>query len=488
MASNLITKEYWQKPVVVGVIAILLLAINLFLKLFWYADVSLWLDEAFTIFEAEKPVSWIIADCKTDQNPPLYLIIVHYWIKLFGISEFDVRSLSIFASSFTPVVLFLGFRKYLGFNVVLFAALLLTFSDVHFFYANEARTFALISFLCAISFWLFFRSFYKGNYVVYILLGLVNTSMIFCHYIAVFIPIAQAFISLFFLREKKGFFKGILISNVIVLLSVVPWLRYIISAMPEEGVYWLQPPGIKQLAGLFIRFTGGKVFLGLYVLIAAVWLFYRRNELLQYLKKGAEKKFIILTLVAWIAVPVTLDLVASLKTPVFLDRYLLYSSLGFYLLLGYFIFDLPIKAYVKSIGAGILVLVFLFTLNVNITKDEDWRGAIAHLKEVRENNELVVCCAWYTNIAFTYYYAPYSHPYWAAAEELHKENIQFTNTLDSETFNSFRLSDKVYVVLGHFEDADPDGTVIKTIEKQYKRVGEESFEKIKVLEYERNDY
>lgn len=485
--TNSTTKSFSTKryiwPTTIG-----LLVLNLFLKLFWYADISLWLDEAFSIFQAQKDIGEIIEACKVDQNPPLYLILLHYWMDIFGMSEFSVRGFSIFFSSLTPVALFIGLRKYLGFGVTLFAALLFSFSDVHFFYANEARTFALVGFLCAVSFGLFFRCFYKGSYLFYTLLGLVNLTAIYCHYIAVFIPVTQFFVGLFYIRDGKGFVKGLLISNTIALIALLPWVRYVIEAMPEKGIYWLQPPGIKQLAGLFIRFSGGKIFLGLFALVALVWLFYNRSRITKLFNWKRNEKFALISLVSWVAIPVLLDYLVSLKAPVFLDRYLLYVSLGFYLLLGYFLFNLPGKVNLRLMVAFTLVLMFVVTLKIDITKDEDWRSAVAKLKEERQGKQTVVCSAWYTNMIFAYYYDKeiFKH-YHQLPDLLKEENIYFTNTLDISTLDQFNPTKELYVVLGHSEDADPEETVLGTIELQYQKVQEKNFEKIKVISYKAMD-
>ncbi|MBK7204341.1 hypothetical protein [Candidatus Amarolinea dominans] len=60
---------------------------------------SLWLDEVFSLFWASKPVGDIVRVGLTlteDKHPPLYYLLLHGWIGLFGATDAAVRSLGVF--------------------------------------------------------------------------------------------------------------------------------------------------------------------------------------------------------------------------------------------------------------------------------------------------------------------------------------------------------------------------------------------------------
>lgn len=60
---------------------------------------SLWLDEVFSLFWASKPAGDIVRVGLTlteDKHPPLYYLLLHGWIGLFGATDAAVRSLGVF--------------------------------------------------------------------------------------------------------------------------------------------------------------------------------------------------------------------------------------------------------------------------------------------------------------------------------------------------------------------------------------------------------
>ena len=81
---------------------VFLIIINVVIKFFQISDSSIWLDEAHTAYQSLKSISEIISDSSKDQNPPLYFIMIHFWVKIFGISEFGIRSLSALLSIAQP--------------------------------------------------------------------------------------------------------------------------------------------------------------------------------------------------------------------------------------------------------------------------------------------------------------------------------------------------------------------------------------------------
>ncbi|MGD2143899.1 MAG: glycosyltransferase family 39 protein, partial [Anaerolineae bacterium] len=107
---------------------------------------GLWIDEAFSIWLARRPLGemlhWV---AEVDQHPPLYYALLHGWTEVFGDSEASARSLSaLFGSLTIPVVYLLG-RRLSGEKVGLLAALILAVSPFHVRFAQEARMYTLLA-------------------------------------------------------------------------------------------------------------------------------------------------------------------------------------------------------------------------------------------------------------------------------------------------------------------------------------------------------
>lgn len=113
---------------------------------------SLWADEAWSVLLAQKPVATIIRNLLHDSSPPLYYLILKFWIQLFGNSEIALRSLSaLFSSASLLTAGFLAWR--LTKNRLITAGIItfLAFSPTQLYFAQETRTYAMASFLFLIA-------------------------------------------------------------------------------------------------------------------------------------------------------------------------------------------------------------------------------------------------------------------------------------------------------------------------------------------------
>jgi hypothetical protein len=91
---------------------------------------------------------WVI---KIDQHPPLYYVLLHYWIGLNGNSPYDVRLLSVLLSAGTIPVIYLIGKRLSGATMGLAAAAILAFTPFHIHYAQETRMYTLLMFNAAVA-------------------------------------------------------------------------------------------------------------------------------------------------------------------------------------------------------------------------------------------------------------------------------------------------------------------------------------------------
>ncbi len=109
---------------------------------FWTRS-PLWLDEALTVDIARHPLSQLHALLREDGAPPLYYVLLHFWMRVFGTSNLGVRSLSGVISVLTlPVGWLLG-RSY-GRQGAWATLVLLAASPFAIYYGTEARMYSLV--------------------------------------------------------------------------------------------------------------------------------------------------------------------------------------------------------------------------------------------------------------------------------------------------------------------------------------------------------
>lgn len=70
----------------------LILVAGFLLRIYKLSSQSIWLDEAYSIYHSQQNFMHVVSF--KDLSPPLYYILLHFWIRLTGTSEFSVRLLS----------------------------------------------------------------------------------------------------------------------------------------------------------------------------------------------------------------------------------------------------------------------------------------------------------------------------------------------------------------------------------------------------------
>lgn len=116
-------------------LAILLLA--LLLRLVFLGSKSIWLDEAFSVWNASRTPAEIW-NATNDNHPPLYYLILRAWMAL-GDDEAVIRLPSVFISMAGLALLFILARRLFDTRVALFALALLALAPLDLWYAQEAR-------------------------------------------------------------------------------------------------------------------------------------------------------------------------------------------------------------------------------------------------------------------------------------------------------------------------------------------------------------
>ncbi len=315
---NLI-KGYQERFILLGLLLLAFVSRFIFIS---STDISH--DEPFSIFHSQAGVPEIIQRLKPYNNPPLFEIILHFWTKITGgISPIQVRSLSLLFSVLTIVPLFLMVNKFKGKLVAISVCLIFIFSSYHIGFSHEARTYSMWLFftVCSIYYFSILISELNSKKLHLALYIFFTTLMLYSHFFAIWVIFSQGIFLLLFNRNKL-FSKPILISFSVILVLFLPYIKIILVRFTDSASSgtWVETPPPSELYETIRKFCNQPViaiaFIGSFILSVTKI----KNDLfLKYL------------LIAFV-VPFFSIFLLSYKIPMFVDRYLIFTSIPFYIL------------------------------------------------------------------------------------------------------------------------------------------------------------
>src|SRR3954452_2460761 len=120
---------------------------------------SYWYDEAITVDLVHGSFGHMLAGVHDHEaTPPLYFALAWLWAHIFGDSETGLRSLSAVVGVLTVPVAYLVGREVAGRRTAVIVAAFAALSPALIWYSQEARSYALMVLLCALSLLFFVRA------------------------------------------------------------------------------------------------------------------------------------------------------------------------------------------------------------------------------------------------------------------------------------------------------------------------------------------
>ncbi len=110
---------------------------------FFVTRSDLWLDEALTVNIARLPLSQLHEALKHDGAPPLFYVLLHFWMQLFGTGDTAVRALAGCFMVGAVVVTWFAARRIGGERLAWLSALVMATSPYAIRYATETRMYSL---------------------------------------------------------------------------------------------------------------------------------------------------------------------------------------------------------------------------------------------------------------------------------------------------------------------------------------------------------
>lgn len=475
----------------IKLIPIFFVIVNFLFKIIGIRKEAIAGDEPFTIFVAHRDVSDIVTYLSNYNNPPLYELLLHFWMKMFGNGEMAVRFLPLIFSSLAVYFVYKIAHLLRNRKAAVFASVLFTFSTFLYTFAQESRVYSLFMLLALASCYLFILILKYNKTKSKIAFVIVTTLILYAHYFGFFVLFVQGFMLLMNPEFRKKFWKFLLLYFTVFLLYcpqiIVVLTRF--SSSASNGT-WVPPvESLDSLRMIFFvisnyipicYFTFILVIIGLiyfhlqksmvgwtkkitltFSLIFAIgflFSFGAEIDLIKEFKIDREWKLIFVFMataafmlvqwksklsnyykfiLAWVFIPPFLMFTLSIKLPIFVERYLIYFIPAFYILLTLSIYRLPKKF--QTPLAVFVSIVFILTFKIN-NRHSDLRNLAAKVKELKTKDTQVIMCPEYFDVSLMYYY---DRTYYSK-KGFHADGAVFTSFKKDLNKNGF------YPIVGKF--------------------------------------
>ena len=418
------------------------------------------LDEPFSVYHAQLPLSDIIENMKGGNNPPFYEIFLHFWIKLFGIEPPIVRLPSVLFGVANIIIVYGLTKKFFSLRVAILATLLLAFSSLHFYFSQEARVYSLFTLLTSLTFYYLFSIIkYSGKQQSnFIFLFLAYVFLVYAHYLGFFVIFIQGTVVILIRSVNKEIKRRFAFVLVGLFIAFIPYILEFSSRFFQSAISgtWLKE--VENLGNLHdyifavCNYNKWIYLLGIIILWGCSWVYFYKSDLHKKLKfvillfiipllfltsysiffkipflwKLTSSKLYIGTYIALIIVGLSYAIkqkinnntvvvllwsvfsllfifASSFFVPMFISRYLIFILPAFYILLAIAV-NYLFKGRVYYIAA--LILVALMIINVNLKRDDN-KGIIETVnivKELKEAKTKVIIIPSQYKLTFLYHY------------------------------------------------------------------------------------
>src|SRR3989344_7171276 len=340
----------------------LIMAVGAFMRYYHNTAIALWHDEAFSALYIRYPWLEMMQRIALDVHPPLYYLALRIWSMIGGSGLLSLRLFSILFGVLTVWAVYLFVKAaFENKSLALLAAAAVALNPFQIQYALEARMYTLGTFLVAISSYLLVRALQNKKYWFWY--GVAVAAGIYTHYYVFLSVAAQGlFFLLWLLKNRK--LKPLLYGTgayLLALLLYLPWVPSFLTQISRvESSYWIPPMNKWSVPGtLWKMIFGGQ---GVRNSILAAATIVSVTVVIYFIKKihNFQKWHILLGC----AIPVAAAVVLSMRTNLYLDRYFVFASLYFAILIALALFSLNSRFWKFGL-VGVLLAgsVFAFLKN-----------------------------------------------------------------------------------------------------------------------------
>ncbi|MFJ2479370.1 glycosyltransferase family 39 protein [Pseudomonas sp. NPDC087598] len=329
-------REYWLLPIMLLAAAV---------RFYDLTAAAIWGDEGSSLLLARYSLGGIWHHAAFDVHPPLYFMLLHGWIELFGDGIFALRCLSALAGIAAVGLGVWLVDRLATRRAALIAGVLLALLPTAVRYSQEVRMYSLLGLLLiaatlALVYWI--RRPQRHRYLVFY--ALLMTAALYTHYFAVLAALCH-WIYLGVIRVQRGYrFRHIQraswwLANLAIVVLYLPWLPNLLDLMQHMeqlkvggDVGWEDPVTLSSLPSMvwswLIQDDGEQLPLPVFLALPLALLGLAAVAVMR--DRSVSRGSVLLAL--YTGLPLVLVFAVSFITPMFIERYLTAYALGLPLL------------------------------------------------------------------------------------------------------------------------------------------------------------
>ena len=401
-----VVRELWLIPV-------LLLAT--LVRLYGSTASAIWCDEGSSLLMSDYSPSLIWSHSAHDVHPPLYFLLLHGWIGLFGDSLFSVRFLSVLPGIVTVALgvwlVYLTATR----RAAVLAGVLLALLPIAVRYSQEVRMYSLMGLwllgaTIALVYWV--KNPDRQRYlVVYVVL---MTASFYTHYFTCLCVLSHwCYLLLVGGQTNRLVLRPAWwVANSLIVLMYVPWMPGLIDLLQHldllkvgGDIGWIPPITLDSLPSAvwqYLTLTDGRDFSWpvYFSLPLAVLLL---TGVMVWLDRGPHKFHLLLAI--YTLLPLIVIFLVSWKTPLLIERYLMFSALGLPLILAIVVDRISVRfRYLAMVIFTALLLVEAGGLINDYHADDDkFDVLVNHVNDNYMANDRIVVSDMFWYLGYVYY-------------------------------------------------------------------------------------
>src|SRR3954454_659815 len=310
---------------------VLLVAVSLFLRT-RELGIGFWIDEGLSVGISDRPLGQIPHALREDGSPPLYYVLLHFWMGIGGRSEAGVRGLSLlFALLCVPAAWWAGKAVFRTTRAAWTAALLAAFNPFLSQFAEEARMYSLVALLAIPATACFIRAYAldaesaRARRPWIAGFSVATAASLYTHNWPIFLTAAAAgaWLVLWWMapgERRRELVRDGLLGFGGALVLYLPWVPTTLYQAAHTGAPWAAAPDVGALSDVPAQLLGRMPQIVLLICAGA-------GVLALLSTRGAQQRFgergrAVLCLVVLVAGTILLAWMASQLSPAWANRYL----------------------------------------------------------------------------------------------------------------------------------------------------------------------